>query len=84
VSWRATRLVKPNPVVLTALSRFWTSCERTTFRLAPLEEHTPLSSLIARLQHCNIRQILSSFVLLAFVVAPHIHVVIRSAGGDWN
>jgi hypothetical protein len=43
-----------------------------------------MSSLIARLRHSTIREILSSLVLLAFVVAPHIHVVVRTAGGDWN
>jgi hypothetical protein len=43
-----------------------------------------MSSRIFRVLESNIRQILSSLVLLAFLVAPHIHVVVRTAGGDWN
>jgi hypothetical protein len=43
-----------------------------------------MTSLIQRILHSDLRSVVSSLAVVAFVAAPHIKVVVTTLGSNWN
>jgi hypothetical protein len=97
VAWRDTRPTAGVRTYYGHLSIVNQSADASgTAPTTPLKELTPLTSLIQRLTRsdqrpvltshadCDLRHVLTSLAVLAFVAAPAFKIVVHTAGGNWN